>query len=255
MIWQKFTAGGNDFLITHDMTAQKPGDFQDLARKICNRHFGIGADGAIFLRAHDNVAYAWDFLNSDGSAAKMCGNASLCVAFYAVKNGLAPQNHEFFTGEKNIIVKVQNLTKTTARVMADLNLPCPKISIVQKSPQILKTDTGVPHIGIFVAKKSDLPVQKTPEISRLREIFDANVNFIFRDEKTLFVNTFERGVENFTLSCGTGMTAAAVFAREIFGGDDFSAVPISGENYEISFKNSRIFLSGTARAIAEISAF
>lgn len=231
---EKYTAGGNDFLITHE-AAQ---DVSKLAKEICNRHFGVGADGLVLVKRHAQYAYEWEFYNSDGSRALMCGNASMCVALYAVRNSLASETHSFYNGSREIFVQVGGES-------AKSNLgKHGEIKRVLESGYLI--DTGVRHVVLF----------EHADIERARELrakFDANVNFAQVDGKTLRVSTFERGVEDYTLACGTGMAAVAAVAREILKMGDFLDIyPRSNCHYKVEIKDGEVILSTNVKFIAKI---
>ncbi|NPA81842.1 MAG: diaminopimelate epimerase [Epsilonproteobacteria bacterium] len=234
----KYDASGNDFIIFHSFIKR---DRSRLAKKLCDRKRGIGADGMIVLVPHSEYDYEWEFYNSDGSVAEMCGNGSRAAAHYAVSNSLAPSSHSFLTLAGVI----------EAEVRGDF------VKIKLTSPEILKEpfeeegflwhfyDTGVPHLVAYV---DDLELFDKELCAKMRYKYNANVNFAKADGDRLYVRTYERGVEDETLACGTGMAASFYGAyRDKKVKDSVRVYPKSGEELEISFKNSSIYFGGEVR--------
>ena len=248
MILEKYSGSGNDFLITH---LCEHDDLSTLAKNLCHRHLGIGADGFITLKPHATHAYAWEFFNSDGTRASMCGNASRCVAHYAHKRHLAPRAHTFWAGKRAIEVEVRE--GDSVRSHLGKHSPIETLEL-QTSYGICAylTDTGVPHLVIFTQDSALLPLRATEELRALRERFDANVNIVHqKDSRVLEVHTYERGVEGITLACGTGMGAASAVASSVMGlGDSYICIPPSGEELIFDISEGNVSFEGAVRHIA-----
>ncbi len=202
----KYNASGNDFIIYHDKENR---DRSKLAKMLCHRQKGIGADGMVVLIPHPEYDFEWDFYNSDGSYAAMCGNATRAVAHYAVEKGISLNNQaEFLTGAGVIRAEVNGIYVTT-------DMPEPKIirkDIEQDDEIWWLIDTGVPHLVVQRDSVEGFDIAKARE---LREQYDANVNIYAIDsEGTIYTRTYERGVEAETLACGTGIMACYVRALE-----------------------------------------
>ena len=200
----KYNASGNDFIIFH---AEQKQDRSDLAIKLCHRHNGVGADGMVVLIPHEKYDFEWEFYNSDGSLASMCGNASRAVAHYAHEKGISIGNESIFlTGAGVIRAKING-----DYVISDM---VPPMLIDQQIMEDNETwwliDTGVPHLVTFRDDISSFDLLKARE---LREKYNANVNIAAIKDDKLFVRTYERGVEDETLACGTGMVACFVRAH------------------------------------------
>ena len=255
MILYKYCANGNDFLVFH--TLDRQGDYSELARRVCDRHNGIGADGLVALLpfSDEAIAYQWDFYNADGSRANMCGNASRCVAHYAYNLGLAPKTHRFITHSSMqaqiIKVSVQGEIVSSnlglyRNLFALSTLPSELAQKVDSSvPKDLAAtllnpsrwhyiDTGVPHLVCFVQEWFD---HSSPSLKafmqELRIHFNANVNLAYaRDE--IYLATYERGVEDITLACGTGMAAVLLVGHIAYGLEGSAVlVPPSGDRLEL----------------------
>ena len=200
----KYNASGNDFVIFHDSIKKRR---NELAKLLCNRHEGVGADGMVVLVPHTKYDFEWEFYNSDGSEATMCGNATRAVAHYAIEHGISINGKaEFLTGAGVINVKVNGDYAVTDMLE-------PKIlqnEIEEFGQKWWLMDTGVPHLVTEVKKIDNFNLL---EASELRKKYNANVNIYFLDENSMYVRTYERGVEDETLACGTGIMASFVKAH------------------------------------------
>jgi len=236
MFVTKYNANGNDFIIFHDNQKR---DRHELAKLLCDRHKGVGADGMVVLIPHAEYDFEWEFYNSDGSEATMCGNATRAVAHYAVEKGISVNDRaEFLTGAGVITAEVNGLYVVTDMLE-------PKIlrrEIEEEGLQWWLIDTGVPHL---VAEVESLEEFDLAMARRLREKYDANVNIYTIAEDELRLRTYERGVEGETLACGTGMTACYVRAREEGKARDLCVVfPRSGDELYLEFKEGRYRFGG-----------
>ncbi|GMB91785.1 diaminopimelate epimerase [Helicobacter ailurogastricus] len=243
----KYCASGNDFLITHHF---KPSNRQTLAKELCNRHFGFGADGLVVLLPHDQHAYTWEFYNADGSLADMCGNASRCVGLYAYEQTLAPKKHSFLSGAGVISVEVLEVTQSGGVVQSNLGAPKWLDTLDIQGQEWALIDTGVPHLVHFVASLEDIPKAKTPTMQALRQQFNANVNVAYiKDPQTIHLATYERGVEDITLACGTGM--AAVFVAGLKRGVEAKArcIPPSKEVLTLGLEKDEVLFSGAVKKV------
>lgn len=209
MKFWKMTGGGNDFVLIRNV---KGLNLHKTALRLCERKFGVGADG---LLAVDTFAdrIVVKYLNPDGTEA-FCGNGSRCAALWAMEKG--------FCGKKVILETKAGLLSALKRKKDRilLEMPAPKkVSLFIKGsfsnafPNAHFIDTGCAHIVIIVEDERKIDVFSTGKAIRYNKIFSpegTNVNFVaFRDGK-FFVRTYERGVENETLACGTGLAACAV---------------------------------------------
>ena len=287
MTLYKYCANGNDFLIFHTLFTQ--GDYADLARAVCDRHSGIGADGLVALLpfSDDGIAYQWDFYNADGSRANMCGNASRCAAHYAYNLGLAPRDHSFIT-HSSMQAQVIKVRVNGQIVSSNLGLyrnlfalsALPSNAVQKLDSTYLPTslldaarwfyiDTGVPHLVCFV---QDLALVRESSaatkafMQELRKSFNANVNLAYAasgDE--IYLATYERGVEDITLACGTGMAATLLVGYKVYGLESSaSLVPPSGDRLKLwcepigdsalgeQFDKIENFVKGTTAKVANL---
>jgi diaminopimelate epimerase len=234
VIWSKYNASGNDFILSH---AFARADRQETARRLCNRVSGIGADGLIVLLPHDRLDFEWDFYNSDGSRANMCGNGARAAALYAFECGLAREKMSFFTGAGAIDAVVEQegvrAQLTAHRVIGR--------DIRESGHSWFLVDTGVPHLVTF----AELDAFDRLEARDLRRRYDANVNVAYVKNGAIWTRTFERGVEGETLACGTGMAACFVAALEMeMILANAKVYPKSGEELRLSMIGDRVFLQG-----------
>ncbi len=240
MVLQKYCASGNDFLIFH---ALKKEDRSALAIKMCDRHFGFGADGLIVLVPHETLDFEWQFYNSDGSEAGMCGNGTRATALYAYDNGLAGKEQAFLTGAGIIKTKIfENRVVET-----ELTRPIvEKDKFTENGFEWMLINTGVPHL----VTKTSKGFFDNELARKLREKYNANVNFFSFEEEVLRVRTFERGVEAETLACGTGMAACAYSINlEMPEIAEFDVRPKSDEKITIKIKNEQILFSGEVKRV------
>lgn len=236
----KYSASGNDFVIFHSFIKE---DFSELAKRLCHRQEGVGSDGLIVLVPHDTLDFEWCFYNADGSSAEMCGNGTRACAHYALDNGLAAKEMRFLTLAGEIACKVDG-----DRVQSDLTPP--KIlddGIEENGKRWWHIDTGVPHLVTFDADIENFDIQEARE---LRHRYNANVNIASVEKDHIRVRTYERGVEDETLACGTGMAACFYRAnQEKKIADKIMVKPTSGEELFLGLENGIITFTGDVRKV------
>lgn len=243
----KYSANGNDFVIFHSDDKQ---DRSELAKELCHRQDGVGADGLIVLVPHNSHDFEWEFYNADGSHADMCGNGSRAAAHYAFNNSLAQENMSFLTGAGVINAQVSDNADANAMVLSELTPP----NIIDKSIEFNGNswwliNTGVPHL---VCIKDNVSTFDIEEARELRYKYNANVNITCIEGENLRVRTYERGVEDETLACGTGM--AACFYRalsENLVGENIEVYPTSGETLYLGMNERTITFEGRVKKTFE----
>ncbi|WP_456470345.1 diaminopimelate epimerase [Caminibacter sp.] len=236
MVVSKYSASGNDFVIFHTF---KKEDRSDLAKTLCDRQNGVGADGLIVLLPHLEYDFEWQFYNADGSVAEMCGNGSRAAAHYAYMQGLAPEKMKFLTLAGVIEAEVDG------DLVESQLTPYKFIGEYEDFGKKFKIyDTGVPHIVIMESIENfDKKLARD-----LRYKYNANVNWAEVKEGKLFVRTYERGVEDETLACGTGMCASFLTARDNGLIDNSVKVyPKSQEELNVSLRNGRLYFKGKVK--------
>lgn len=238
----KYNASGNDFVIFHTF---KEEDRSALAKVLCDRQQGIGADGLIVLLPHDTYDFQWQFYNNDGSVASMCGNGTRACAHYAFSNGLSQTTMRFLTGAGVIHSHVDGDTVETQ--LSDPRKVCEAFE--ENGFVWYFYDTGVPHLVTFV---DDISLFDKTLARQMRYAHNANVNFVRVHENILHVRTYERGVEDETLACGTGM-AASFYAAYLLGkvGSYTKVYPTSGEELSLRIENEKLFFKGSVQKVFE----
>ncbi len=203
----KYHGSGNDFIIIDDIDNQIEKTIknkQSYIKQLCNRHLGIGADGLMFLQKSKNADFRMKYYNSDGKEGSMCGNGGRCIAAFAHLKGYAKKNTTFEAIDGLHYAEI---------IDNAVNLKMSDIEGYKKFGKSFFLDTGSPHYVEFVKDVENLDVIKKGKKVRHDESINlggTNVNFVEIQKDTLFVRTFERGVEDETLSCGTGVVASAI---------------------------------------------
>jgi diaminopimelate epimerase len=216
----KMNGSGNDFIIIDNRTDVLKGvSLPVLARTLCRRREAVGADGLILVENSIIADFRWRFFNSDGSEAEMCGNGGRCVARFAFLNGIAKTKLAFETMAGVIQAEV-----ISQRVK--LQLPSPtdlklnqKISVDDRNYIMGSITIGVPHAVLFIEDIDHAPVIDVGRKIRFHQAFQpagTNVNFVHLiDGSHLNIRTYERGVEDETLACGTGSVACALITAAL----------------------------------------
>jgi diaminopimelate epimerase len=243
----KYSANGNDFVM---LIAQEKQDRSALARKLCDRHNGVGADGLIVLLPHKVYDFEWEFYNADGSEAAMCGNGSRAAAHFAHEKGIAKEGvTSFLTGAGVIHATINGLY-----VVSDM--VAPKIldrDIEAYGKQWWLIDSGVPHLVAMVEDIEDFDIDQARE---LRYRYNCNVNIARIESECLFVRTYERGVEDETLACGTGMVASFIYHHQkgLVEGQ-IKTFPRSGDELYVSYDEGVYRFGGkvTKTFVAELT--
>jgi diaminopimelate epimerase len=207
----KFHGTGNDFILIDN----REGSIQlstDQIRYLCDRHLGIGADGLMLMNPSSEIDFSMLYFNADGLEGSMCGNGGRCIAAFAHTLGIEGPFLKFsaFDGIHEAVIHEQK--KNTFDVSIGLN---DVIGIRNLSDQKFVLNTGSPHYVAFVDDPDVIDIVSEGRKIRWASRFQPegiNVNYVRKKNRSLYVRTYERGVENTTLSCGTGVTASAVAA-------------------------------------------
>lgn len=206
LTFQKYQGTGNDFVMI-DQRTQKYIDHNDQKRIafLCDRRFGIGADGLIFLELSENYDFKMVYFNADGRQSTMCGNGGRCIVHFAWSLGVCGQETSFEAIDG--LHKGKILDKDSVSIqMSDVQ------NITIEPDQTYVLNTGSPHYVKLVENLPENIKTSGAEIRYSEEYKQEgiNVNFVKINENGIEVGTYERGVEDETLSCGTGVTAAAI---------------------------------------------
>lgn len=247
----KYQGTGNDFIIIDDRKKQILRTQSDLIRHWCDRKFGIGADGLILLRDHADYDFEMVYFNADGRESSMCGNGGRCIVAFAKKLQLIDNQATFLA--------IDGLHE--ARIDGqEVELKMTDVSETQSGEGFYCINTGSPHYIKFVENIDQIDVYTEGKNIRNSPPFKAegiNVNFVAPSKNGIKVATYERGVEDETLSCGTGVTAAALAYYLQNGGVGFS-IPVAtkGGDLEVRFQPkdegfTDVWLCGPAVAVFE----
>lgn len=213
----KMHGSGNDFILVDNRSHIIPRtEAPAVAKLLCRRRLGVGADGLILIEDSRQAHFKWGFYNVDGSEAEMCGNGGRCAARFAFMQGIAPADMTFETLAGTIAAHVKG-----TRVKLQLSNPHGLfldrgLDVNGAQIKISFLNTGVPHVVVFVPDIETASVREMGPAIRRHIIFapdGTNVNFAQAlGEHRIAVRTYERGVEDETLACGTGSVACAVIA-------------------------------------------
>jgi diaminopimelate epimerase len=216
----KMSGSGNDFVV---IDRRDPSLIEDLSRftqKVCRRKVSVGADGALFLEESTRADFTMRTFNADGSEAEMCGNGARCIARFAYLQGIAGKTMTFET-----LAGIVNAEINRERVKIKMGDPRDltlhrKIFVEGKEYLVHSVNSGVPHAVLLYQTLEDAPVLDLGRKIRFHEVFSpagTNVNFIdVTDCHHISIRTYERGVEDETLACGTGAVASAL-ASSVLG--------------------------------------
>lgn len=263
----KMHGAGNDFIFVDALLAA-PGDEprfdEDEVRRLCDRRFGVGADGFAVLHGTrlENADVEWTFFNNDGSRAEMCGNAARCAVRLVVDRGAVK------SAAKGGPVRLKTPAGVVeGRVLSggDVEITMPVVPKPAFGEKVIKTDdglhrmftvnTGVPHAVIEVSDLATYPVSRVgAALVRHTAFMPAGTNVTFLQRLTgseILSTTFERGVEEETYACGTGVTAAALAFHEVHGKPFPVAVTVPGGRLEVDVRNGGVWLRGPAAYVYE----
>lgn len=252
----KYQGTGNDFVII-DHRQRQYLDRQDhgLVSKLCDRKFGIGADGLMLLQESPNYDFEMVYFNADGHEGSMCGNGGRCIVAFAHFLGVIGSSCQF------IAVDGPHDAKVLDQGWVELKMV--DVEQVEVGDGFYFLDTGSPHYVAFSPNVEEVDVVAAGRAIRYSDRFKAegtNVNFVQEKGEELIVATYERGVEDETLSCGTGVTAAALAASlkaEQEGAEvpvDHKAITAKGGQLQVKFQRTasgfeEIWLCGPATQV------
>lgn len=255
----KYHGTGNDFVMIDNRTRFFPKENTMLVARLCDRRFGIGADGLILLENDSLTDFKMVYYNSDGNPSSMCGNGGRCIVAFAKKLGLVANSADFMATDG----------AHDAAIADDgtISLHMKDIDSIKTGNGYIFLDTGSPHHVEFVEDVRQINVAELGAKIRYGDLYGAagsNVNFVQQNGSKFLVRTYERGVEGETLSCGTGVTAVAIAGHFLGktgsgnGGKSAETVKIEAEggSLEVSFcesggKYSNVYLKGPAELVFE----
>lgn len=249
----KYHGAGNDFIlidgreIPPELTSQQ-------IKSLCDRNFGIGADGLMYLLEADDYDFEMKYFNSNGLEGSMCGNGGRCIVSFAFDQGIKKSSFKFIASDGEHFAEILK-SKGNIKV---IRLQMQDVHEIKEINNHLVLDTGSPHHLTFCKSISDKNIFEAGKAIRYSENFKKegiNANFIEQKGNHLFVRTYERGVENETLACGTGVTAAAIGAY-LKSSEKYTKYQIQtlGGALKVSFQEDKqsfteIFLEGPAEYV------
>ncbi|MFZ2286344.1 MAG: diaminopimelate epimerase [Bacteroidales bacterium] len=247
ILFNKYEGTGNDFILIRNSPGAISHTDSSLIRKLCDRRFGIGADGLMLVEENQGYDFRMFFFNSDGSEGNMCGNGARCAAHYAMNNFAGFRDLTFMAGDG----------PHTARHMGGniIEVSINDVTGFRETPDGFFLNTGVPHLVVFTDNNQTADIVSFGRPLRYSDRYapgGVNVNLVSIISGILHVRTYERGVEEETLSCGTGVTASAI-AAALTGKivTSRTEVKVPGGTLSVRFElnnkgASSIFLSGPA---------
>jgi len=218
----KMSGAGNDFILIDGDDNSEFLVSEQTVQKLCDRHNGIGADGVILISSSEQYDFVMNYYNADGSTGSLCGNGARCAIKFAFntkrikdKSTRFLSNNSEYTGE----ILEDGMIRFNLKPPSDLRKNI-QLKATGKDMTAYFINTGSPHIVIMVEDLDNIPVEKIgKEIRWLAEFAPGgtNVNFVKIENEDVHIRTYERGVENETLACGTGSVAAAIICNKTDG--------------------------------------
>ena len=245
----KYQGTGNDFIILDNSKEEYNTLKENQIRGLCDRKFGIGADGLMLLGNADGYDFSMQYFNADGKEGSMCGNGGRSMVQFANDIGIKKIEYKFIAVDGEHLASI-NENGTIKLKMQDVD----GINSVGKDKVL---NTGSPHYVKNIIGLKELDVFNEGRKIRYSDLFKQdgiNVNFVEQHENGLFLRTYERGVENETLSCGTGATAAAIVSTSTVGKHHIN-VKVLGGTLEVEYERinenliNDIWLIGSAKFV------
>ena len=247
----KYQGTGNDFVILDNRSGDYDMLSSKLIRKLCDRRFGIGADGLMLMNNKAGYDFEMIYFNSDGKAGSMCGNGGRCIVQFARDMGISQTLYSFMAtdGAHEAEIDENNIVRIK---MQDVNA-------VEDGKGYFILNTGSPHFIKFTTDVRNIDVVKKGKEIRYNDVFKkdgTNVNFVENiNADSIYMRTYERGVEDETFSCGTGVTAAALVSAHNDKGFNAVNVQTNGGWLSVEFTKinahtfTDIYLCGPAKFV------
>ena len=229
--FSKYQGTGNDFVIIDNRDGSIALSNTQIAF-LCDRRFGVGSDGLIMLGTANEYDFSMSYYNADGTEGSMCGNGARCLVQFAHDHGIVK--------EKYFFIAIDGPHEATIEKNGWIHLKMSDVNAVEVGDHFFVTNTGSPHYVQLINGVEKFDVFTAGKAIRYNERFKAegvNVNFIEFHDDHLFVRTYERGVENETYSCGTGITASAITTHLNKLGEHRVSIKTIGGALAVSFNN------------------
>ena len=260
--FMKLSGAGNDFVIINNLNQivdTTDSEFMNFVTKVCQRRMSVGADGVLLVERADDVDFRMRYFNADGGEVETCGNGARCISKFAFLNGIVSEKMRFLTNAGIYVAEVVgDNVKVGMSDPADIRINVP-LRLEDGVHNVGFANSGVPHVVFFVDDLNATDVFDLGQQTRYHKDFQpagTNANFIrIHSQELLEIRTYERGVENETLACGTGSIASAIVSATL--GKVKSPVSVktaSGVVLRIHFdlvndEAKNVFLEGDARVI------
>lgn len=248
----KYQGAGNDFILIDNRDKSFPVGNSQLYNKLCDRRFGIGADGIMLLELTDGYDFKMVYFNSDGNESSMCGNGGRCLVRFAEELAIVKNECRFLAVDGPHYAKISENT---------IQLQMIDVMGWNEYGNDITLQTGSPHYVKWVDQVDEIDVYKEGKLIRYNNDFKEvgiNVNFLTWRNDSLYVRTYERGVEDETLSCGTGVTAAAIAysIQQNIEGDLTVPIETKGGSLKVMFHRennsfTNVYLIGPAIKVFE----
>jgi diaminopimelate epimerase len=202
----KYQGAGNDFIIFDNRNGAFERDNVDLVRHLCDRRFGIGGDGLMLLQDKEAYDFEMVYFNADGREGSMCGNGGRCIVAFAQDQGIIGSETDFLAADGAHHARLHKTVGWISLKMGD-------VAEIRRVGDAYLLNTGSPHYVQSVTGLATYPVVEEGRRIRYSDTFrkdGINVNFVEPDGDGYYLRTYERGVEDETLACGTGATAVAL---------------------------------------------
>lgn len=254
ILFHKYQGTGNDFIILDNREKLYSGLTQEEIKNLCTRRFGIGADGLMMLNRHTEVDFEMAYFNADGRRGSLCGNGSRCMIKFAWHQGLKKDHYIFMAadGKHEAFLESDGTVRLKMQDVASVQPYHSDFLVHTGSPHYVRLEADVQYLDVV---KKGREIRNSPEF----EEEGINVNFVEQldEPDKIFVRTYERGVENETLSCGTGVTAAALVCYHNDTGFNEVEVKTPGGKLFVEYDRSaegsfsNIWLCGPAEKVFE----
>jgi diaminopimelate epimerase len=227
----KYQGTGNDFIILDNRKGEYNNLTQKQVQKLCGRRFGIGGDGLMMLANKSGYDFEMIYYNADGNESSMCGNGGRCLTMFAHDMGISKSVYKFIAVDGEHLAEI-DINKKVRLKMKD-------VDEVDEHSSYAVLNTGSPHFVKFATNIKEVDVVESGREIRYSKEFKEegiNVNFVENlDEDTIYVRTYERGVEDETYSCGTGVTACALICAHNERGFNRVEVQTPGGHLSVEF--------------------
>lgn len=250
--FEKYCATGNDFVVLDNRTNSFDPKDSELWQKVCDRRFGVGADGVLFFNNSNKFDFEMVYLNADGGEVGMCGNGARALTTFAQKIQFDKDKFTFKTKDGVYSSKILKNGEVKLEMVELKDIEKIDVSDLYENSNSFYMNTGVPHSVYFIESVKDVRIVETGKKIRFDQRFDGgcNVNFVEILEKgRLKVRTYERGVEDETFACGTGAVACAIAYRKFYREESKVEVQVPGGTLNILFEGEKVYLCGKASKI------